>query len=276
MASAFGLRLTRRPGLSSRWVCDTCRSFHVSAATQSGHSRWSTIKHDKAKNDKAKSKERGILTQELINASQLWGPDPKNNPRLQLAIAKAKQSQMPKAIIDNAIARGQGVTASGQALEAVTIEAMLPGTVAAVIECMAENKARILQDVRYTIKDNGGNVTPTTYLFEKKGRLVFEKKEGTNPDDYLDQAIEAGAADIDTDSEGRLVVYTEPTATKAVGEALSQATGLVIVQSQIIWDPNKDTMVKVEDPEQVNQLEEVLAALREESSVQDIFLNTTI
>lgn len=70
MASAFGLRLTRRPGLSSRWVCDTCRSFHVSAATQSGHSRWSTIKHDKAKNDKAKSKERGILTQELINASQ--------------------------------------------------------------------------------------------------------------------------------------------------------------------------------------------------------------
>lgn len=206
----------------------------------------------------------------------VWGPDPKNNPRLQLAIARAKQSQMPKAIIDNAIARGQGVSASGQALEPVTIEAMLPGTVAAVIECLAENKARVLQEVRFTIKDNGGSVTPTTYLFEKRGRLVFEKKEGTSPDDYLDQAIESGATDIDTDSEGRLVVYTEPTAIKAVGEALYQTTGLVVAQSQIIWDPNKDTMVNVEDPEHIGRLEEILAALREDSSVQDIFLNTTL
>ncbi|OKL62697.1 hypothetical protein UA08_01409 [Talaromyces atroroseus] len=276
MASAFGIRLARRPGLHTNWVCNACRAFSMSAADQSGHSRWSTIKHDKAKNDKAKSKERGILTQELINASQLWGPDPKNNPRLQLAIARAKQSQIPKATIEAAIARGQGVSASGQALEAVTIEAMLPGTVAAVIECMAENKARVLQDVRFMIKDNGGNVTPTTYLFEKKGRLVFEKKENTNPDDYLDQAVEAGATDIDTDAEGRLVVYTEPTATKLVAEAMSKSTGLVIEQSQIIWDPIKDTMVKVEDQEQLGQLEEILAALREDSSVQGIYLNTIL
>lgn len=153
---------------------------------------------------------------------------------------------------------------------------MLPGTVAAVVECMAENKARVLQDVRFTIKDNGGTVTPTTYLFEKKGRLVFEKNGETNPDDYLDQAIEAGATDIDTDAQGRLVVYTEPNATKSVGEALSRTTGLVIEQSQIIWDPNRDTMVKVEDQEQVDQLEELLAELREDSSVQGIYLNTVL
>jgi transcriptional/translational regulatory protein YebC/TACO1 len=295
MASAFGMQLARRPRLSTQRVCNACRAFSTTAADRSGHSRWSTIKHDKAKNDKAKSKERGVLTQELINASQcepknlsehmshvaidtntVWGPDPKNNPRLQLAVARAKQSQIPKAIIEAAIARGQGVSASGQALEVVTIEAMLPGTVAAVVECMAENKARVLQDVRFTIKDNGGTVTPTTYLFEKKGRLVFEKKEDTNPDDYLDQAVEAGATDIDTDAEDRLVVYTEPTATKSVGEAMSASTGLIIEQSQIIWEPNKDTMVKVEDPEQIDQLEEILAALREESSVQGIYLNTTL
>lgn len=211
-----------------------------------------------------------------IDTNLVWGPDPKGNSRLQLAIARAKQSQMPKAIIEAAIARGQGVSASGQALEAVTIEAMLPGTVAAVIECMAENKARVLQDVRYIIKDHGGTVTPTTYLFEKKGKLVFEKKEDTNPDDYLEQAIEAGATDTDADAEGRLVVYTEPAGTKSVGEKLAQTTGLVIEQSQIIWDPNKDTIVKVDDQEHIDQLEEVLAALREDSSVQGIYLNTSI
>ncbi|KAH8695100.1 DUF28 domain protein [Talaromyces proteolyticus] len=276
MASSLGRRVASWPRLSSQWICDSCYMFSTSAVVASGHSRWSTIKHDKAKNDKAKSKERGLLTQEIITASQLWGPNPKDNPRLQLVIAKAKQSQMPKAIIESAIARGQGVSASGQALEAVTIEAMLPGTVAAVVECMAENKARILQDVRSIIKDHGGTVTPTVYLFDKKGRVIFEKKDGMNPDDYLDQAIEAGATDIDTDTEGRLVVYTEPSDTKSVGELLSKSTGLSISQSQIIWDPNKDTMIKVENEDHLNELEETVSALRDEPSVQDIYLNTTL
>lgn len=153
---------------------------------------------------------------------------------------------------------------------------MLPGTVAAVIECMGENKARVLQDVRIVIKDHGGTVTPTTYLFDKKGRIIFEKKNGINPDDYLDQAIEAGAADLDTDAEGRLVVYTEPSETKSVGEVLSKATGLAIEQSQIIWDPNRDTMVKVENEEHLNDLEDAMNALREESSVHDIYINTEL
>jgi transcriptional/translational regulatory protein YebC/TACO1 len=153
---------------------------------------------------------------------------------------------------------------------------MLPGTVAAVIECMSENKARVLQDVRSVIKENGGTVTPTLYLFDKKGRIIFEKKDGINPDDYLDQAIEAGATDLDTDTEGRLVVYTEPPETKFVGEVLSKATGLAIEQSQIIWDPNRDTMVRVENEEQLNDLEDAVNALREESSVHDIYLNTEL
>ena len=70
MVGAFGMQLARRPRLGTQWVCNACRAFSLSAADRSGHSRWSTIKHDKAKNDKAKSKERGILTQELINSSQ--------------------------------------------------------------------------------------------------------------------------------------------------------------------------------------------------------------
>lgn len=181
---------------------------------------------------------------------------------------------MPKALIEASIARGQGVSASGQALEAVTIEAMLPGSVATVIECLDENKARVLQDVRHAIKNNGGTVTPTTYLFEKKGRIVFERKDGLNSDDYLDPAIEAGATDVDTDEDGRLIVYTESTETKAVCESLSRSTGLTVERSEIIWDPNTDTLVKLENEEDIQNLEEALSAIRDDSSVRDVYLNT--
>lgn len=205
----------------------------------------------------------------------VWGPDPKSNPRLNLAISKAKQAQVPKALIETAIARGQGISTSGQALESMVIEALLPGSVAAVIECLGENKARILQDVRHIIKDYGGSVTPTTYLFDKKGRVVFERKENLNPDDYLDAAIEAGATDVDTDGEGRLVVFTEPTETKAVGEAFSKATGLAIERAAIIWDPKKETMVTVKNEEDIQALEELLSELRDDASVRDVYLNST-
>jgi transcriptional/translational regulatory protein YebC/TACO1 len=181
---------------------------------------------------------------------------------------------MPKASIEASIARGQGTSVSGEALESLTIEAMLPGSVAAIIECLTDNKARVLQDLRYIIKDYGGTVTPTMYLFQKKGRISFEKKEDLNFDDYLTQAIEAGATDIDTDREGRILVFTEAAETKAVGESFTKATRLIIERSEIIWDPRKDTMVKVESKEDIKNLEETLGAIRDDPSIRDIYLNS--
>ncbi|KAJ5757418.1 uncharacterized protein N7511_006112 [Penicillium nucicola] len=273
----MALRLSRllRPLQQAEYTCLTCRSFSTSSNVFSGHNKWSTIKHDKARNDKAKSKERAMVGKEIANATQMWGPDPKYNPRLTLALSNAKRASIPKIIIEAAILRGQGLSVSGQALESVTIEAMLPGSVAAVVECQTDQKARVLQDVRYLIKDNGGIVTPTTYLFEKKGKVVFEKKDGTNPDDYLDQAIEAGAADITTDDKGRLVLLTNPSETKSVGETFAKLSGLEIEELEIFWDPNADTMVEVQDGEHIKALEDLLSGLREDSSVQDIYLNST-
>ena len=167
------------------------------------------------------------------------------------------------------------MSVTGQALEAVTIEAMLPGSVAAVIECQTDQKARVLQDIRYIIKDGGGTVTPTTYLFEKKGRVTMEKKEGLNADDYLDQAIEAGAIDITIDDKDRLVVFTDPSETKSVGVGFSELSGLTIEELEIIWDPNPDTLVEVQDKSQAKDLESLLGSLREDPSVQDIYLNAT-
>lgn len=204
----------------------------------------------------------------------MWGPDTKYNPRLTLALSNAKRASIPKTVIEAAIARGQGLSVSGQALEALTIEAMLPGNVAAVIECLTDQKARVLQDVRHIIKNNGGIVTPTTFLFERKGRVVMEKKEDTNPDDYLDQAIEAGAADVTTDDKDRLVVLTNPSETKTVGEMFARLSGLAIQELEIIWDPNADSMVGVKDEEQAKALEDLLVALREEPSVQEVYMNS--
>lgn len=163
---------------------------------------------------------------------------------------------------------------NGQALEPLTIEAMLPGSLAAVIECQTDQKARALQDIRHAIKKYGGTVTPTAFLFEKKGRVVMEKKEGLNADDFLDHAIEAGAADIVTDEEGRLVIFTDPSETKKVGEAFAKSAGLTIEELGIFWDPNQDTLVEIQDEEQAKAVDSLLGALREESSVQDIYLNT--
>ncbi|KAK2803847.1 hypothetical protein FQN50_006854 [Emmonsiellopsis sp. PD_5] len=223
----------------------------------------------------AKSKERVLIARDLINASKLFGADPKENPRLALVLTKAKRSGMSKSTIEAAIARGQGISPSGAALESVTIEALLPSSVAAVIECMTDQKARTLQEVRFIIKDRGGTVTPTSYLFEKKGRIVFEKVEDLNVDDYLEQAIDAGALDVDADEQGRLRVFTEHTDTKAVGDKLSAATGLKIETSEIIWDPNKDTMVTLGSEEDASHLENIINAIREESSVQDVYINAT-
>lgn len=203
----------------------------------------------------------------------VWGPDTKYNPRLTLALSNAKRASIPKTVIEAAIARGQGLSVSGQALEALTIEAMLPGNIAAVIECLTDQKARVLQDIRHLIKNNSGIITPTTFLFERKGRVVMEKKEDTNSDNYLDQAIEAGAADITTDDKGRLVLLTNPSETKTVGEMFARLSGLAIEELEIIWDPNADSMVGVKDEEQAKVLEDLLGALREEPSVQEIYMN---
>lgn len=102
----------------------------------------------------------------------------------------------------------------------------------------------------------------------------MEKKDELHADDYLDQAIEAGAADLTTDDKGRLVVFTDPSETKAVGETFAKLSGLTIEELEIFWDPKKDTLVEVQDEPAAKALEDLLTALREDPSVQDIYLNT--
>ena len=131
---------------------------------------------------------------------------------------------------------------------------MLPHAVAAVIECQTDSKARLLQDLREIFKYYGANTTPTTYLFEKKGRIFLEPTAEVDEEELLEQAIGAGALDIDQDDDGGIVVLTEPSQITVVGEALTRALGLKIERTEFIWDPKDDTKVDIPTPEYAEKL----------------------
>jgi transcriptional/translational regulatory protein YebC/TACO1 len=161
---------------------------------------------------------------------------------------------------------------SGAALETVIIEAMLPSSVAAIIECQTDQKARVLQDIRYIINKHGGAVTPTSYLFEKKGRIVFQKKEGISADDILDEAVEAGALDVDIDDDDQIIVDTHPSEVSAVAQKIVKAFGFSIERSSIVHVPKPETTVSVEDKD-AEEVENVINLLEEDPSVQDVYIN---
>jgi transcriptional/translational regulatory protein YebC/TACO1 len=194
------------------------------------------------------------------------------NPRLATAIANAKRGALSKTSIESAIAKGQGKSVSGAALETVIIEAMLPSSVAAIIECQTDQKARVLQDIRYIINKHGGAVTPTSYLFEKKGRIVFQKKEGISADDILDEAVEAGALDVDIDDDDQIIVDTHPSEVSAVAQKIVKAFGFSIERSSIVHVPKPETTVSVEDKD-AEEVENVINLLEEDPSVQDVYIN---
>ncbi|KAL9617572.1 MAG: hypothetical protein Q9160_007642 [Pyrenula sp. 1 TL-2023] len=251
------------------------RQFCSGAARCSGHNRWSKIKHDKSKEDATKGKLRTVASQDVAAASRAGDPNPNLNTQLFHAINNAKKAGLSKASIESAIARGQGKSTSGAALEAVVIETMLPHNVGAIIECLTDNKARLLQDIRLIIGKNGGNLAPTSFLFQRKGRSVFRKSEAVGVDDVLDKAVDAGATDVEVDDEGRITVDTEPNAVAAVVQELTKEFPLVSESSFILYDPIEDTSVKLE-PRQAEDIENLLQLVEEDPTVQDIYTNVAI
>ena len=201
----------------------------------------------------------------------MYGPDPDANPRLATLVAAAKKQGVPKTTIDNAIARGQGVSPKGAALETLTVEAIIPPSVATIIECQTDSKARTLADIRMVIKDFGGAVTPTTHFFERRGKLVFEKVNGLSESEIFDKAVEAEATDVRVEEGGEVVVYTEPNRTKATAQRLEGGLRLKVQSSDLVWDAKQETKVEVES---ADELEAFLERVQEDASVQGVYTNT--
>lgn len=176
--------------------------------------------------------------------------------------------------MEAAIARGQGKSASGAALESLTMEVIMPPTVAMVIDAETDNKNRTLMELRMLIKYHGGTVTPTAYLFQRKGRLQFEKDErNLGVDEVLEEAIEAGAEDVETDEDGNLVIWTEPNKVTAAAQALQTSLGLKVESSHVIWDANEDTKVPLEHASSLKALSDFVEALQDNSNVQGVYAN---
>lgn len=215
------------------------------------------------------------MTRDITNAVKLAGPNPDMNPRLALAISTAKKSAVPKSSIEAALARGQGLSASGAALESLVLEAVLPPSVATIIECQTDNKLRALADLRLLVKEAGGTVSTVGYMFEKKGRIILRQKEGTGVDEVLEPALDAGVVDVEEDAEGRVVLYTEPAQTKTIAEQLAKELGMDIEESEIIYGANEDTRVALDDEGQAKNLGKFLDDLQEIPGVSGVYMNWT-
>ncbi|MCJ1340273.1 hypothetical protein MMC09_005567 [Bachmanniomyces sp. S44760] len=253
------------------------RTLACSPTVLSGHNRWSKIKHDKGKEDAVRNKQRTILARDIVQASRGilvfeniisgysahcitdFGADPTVNSRLADVITTAKRAGFPKTSIEAAIARGQGVSMNGAALESFHVEAMIPPAIAAIIECQTDSKARTMQDVREILKQHGATITSTSYMFEKRGKIVLALGDSSE-EAILDHAIEAGALDVEIlEEEGEAIIFTNPSQTKAVADAILANTKLSIKHSDLIWHPKQDTKVEIDSDQTANTLSGLLS-----------------
>lgn len=215
------------------------------------------------------------MTRDITNAVKQGGPDPNMNARLQLAITTAKKSAVPKASIEAAIARGQGLSATGAALEDLTVEALFPPSIATIIECQTDNKLRALAELRLIVKEAGGQVVSNVgFMFEKKGRIILAKKENVGVDEVLEPALDAGVLDVFEDEEGRVVLFTEPTQTNKIAESLAKELEMEVEESEVIYDPNEDTKVPLDNEGAAKELSErFLDKLQDVQGIQGIYTN---
>jgi transcriptional/translational regulatory protein YebC/TACO1 len=195
------------------------------------------------------------------------GAEPSLNPRLGTAIANAKRGGFSKSSIEGAIARGQGRSASGAALETVTMEAIMPPA-AIMIDCETDSKARVLQDLRVIMKKYGAREGPTAYLFEKRGRSIFTPKDGVGVDEVFDTAI-----DVMEGEEGRIVVDTIVEDTKVAEKQIAEGHELEIESSENVWHPNAETQVEDMDDAVYTALSNLQQELEDYDDVRSVFTN---
>lgn len=195
------------------------------------------------------------------------------NPQLAAAVTLAKKAGVPKATIEGAIARGQGRSISGAALESLTFETMMPPSVALIVDVETDSRLRILQELNHLAKKLEGTAAPTKFLFSRLGRVVFEKSASAGLDEIMDDAIEAGAEDLETDDEGNLVAWTQPSLTKQLANHVGAKFQLKVLSADIIWSPNEDTRAELGSTYQVQKLTELLAAFRDFPDVQAVYSN---
>jgi len=238
----------------------------------SGHSKWSTIKHQKG----AKDAKRGKLFAKLIRAIEIaartGGANPDGNPTLADAIQKAKDNSVPNDTIDRAVKRGAGEL-EGQQLDLVTYEGYAPGGVAVLVEALTDNRNRTAADIRHVFTRGGGSIADAgsvAYLFNRRGQLVVPG-DGADEDRVMEVALEAGAEDVEP-GEGGFTVTTAPGDLRAVRAAFDQA-GIAYDAAEVTMVPSMSVPLERDAAVRVLRL---LDALEDLDDVQDVYANFDI
>ena len=234
-----------------------------------GHSKFKNIQHRKGAQDKKRAQLFAKLGREITVAAKLGGGDPDMNPRLRLAMQTARVQSMPKMNIDNAVKKGTG-GGSDDDYVAMRYEGYGAGGVAVIVECLTNNKNRTAGEVRSIFDKNGGNLGATGavgFMFDRVGEIVYPAAKGTS-DAIFEAAVEAGAADAESDSEAHVIICA-PDDFAAVREALVMKFGEPD-KSGLAWKPNVTATI---GEEQAGSVLELIEALEDNDDVQSVTTN---
>ncbi|HKU47246.1 MAG TPA: YebC/PmpR family DNA-binding transcriptional regulator [Burkholderiales bacterium] len=237
-----------------------------------GHSKWANIKHRKAAADAKKGKVFTRLIKEITVAAKLGGGDPNTNPRLRLAMDKAREANMTKDSVQSAVKRGSGQL-DGVSYEEVRYEGYGVGGAAVMVDCLTDNRTRTVAEVRHAFTKNGGNVGSdgsVAFLFKHCGQLLFAP--GTSEDKVMEAAIDAGAEDVVKNEDGSVEVVCAPADFTAVKDALEKA-GLKPELAEITMKPTTEAELAGADASRMRQL---LDALENLDDVQNVYTTAVV
>ncbi|NOX88263.1 MAG: YebC/PmpR family DNA-binding transcriptional regulator [Calditrichaeota bacterium] len=238
----------------------------------SGHSKWHSIKHKKAKVDAQRGRIFTKLIKEITVAARMGGGDPETNPRLRVAIAAAKAANMPAKNIDNAIKKGTGEL-PGVVYEDVSYEGYGPGGVAVFIEAVTDNKNRTVAEMRHLFSKYGGNLGENgsvAWIFERKGLIRVPKDQYTE-EDLLEIALESGAEDMQI-ADDMYEIYTGFEDFHKVRNAFEEK-GIAMDSAELTMVPQNTIKIEGKTAEQMLKL---LEALDEHDDVQNVYANFDI
>ena len=235
----------------------------------SGHSKWSSIKHQKGVTDARRGQLFTKLTREIIVAVRQSGSDPEVNFRLRLAVQRARDNNMPQDNIERAIKRGSGEL-EGATLVEMTLEGYGSGGTAVLLQVLTDNRNRTVQDVRHIFSRSGGNMGENgcvAWLFETRG-LIIIKTDDLDAEGLALEAIDAGAEDVKIE-DGFVEVYTRSDELEAVKKALEQKE-LPVTSTELAMVPR--TTVELEEKAALQTLK-LLEKLEELDEVQYVTTN---
>jgi YebC/PmpR family DNA-binding regulatory protein len=237
-----------------------------------GHSKWANIQHRKGRQDEKRGKAWTRVIREIMVAARLGGGDVSANPRLRLAIEKAKAVNLPVDTVKRNIDKATG-NLEGVSYEEIRYEGYGIGGAAIIVDCMTDNRVRTVAEVRHAFSKYGGNMgTEGSVAFQFKHCGQFVLAPGTSEDKVMEVALEAGAEDVVTDDDGAIEVLCGVPDFEAVKAAL-EAAGLKPEVAEVTMRAENNIELAGEDGARMQKLLDVLEDL---DDVQDVFHNAVI